>query len=365
LGCKNNQEQNVDFTIEEQSSEIPQWVTYEAKANSQGKHVVLVAGDEEYRSEEAMPQLAKILTQHHGFDCTVLFAQDPEKPGIIDPNYSFNIPGLEQLEKADIMILFTRFRALPADQMQHIEKYLLSGKPLIAIRTATHAFNYEDNDHAFSHFGFNYEGVKTDWHFGFGKRILGETWYVHHGHHKHQSTRGIIAPGAENHPIVNGISNGSIWGSTDVYGIRQPIGGDAQNIVLGQTIDREGEYDENDLFYGMSESDSNIASVTKQSNKDPYDPNEEIPPIVWTKSYELPNGKTGQTVTSTIGASSDMLDEEVRRLFVNSTYYLLGLEIPGKAKVDLIGNYEPSQYNFHSDEYWENKEMKVSDHQLN
>ena len=91
-----------------------------------------------------MPQLAKILNKHHGFNCTVLFAQHPEKLGTIDPNYSFNIPGLEKLAEADLMILFTRFRALPSEQMRHIDNYLSNGKPLMAIRTATHAFNFKD-----------------------------------------------------------------------------------------------------------------------------------------------------------------------------------------------------------------------------
>src|SRR5205085_7740145 len=68
-----------------------------------GKHIVLVSGDEEYRSEEALPQLAKILAKHHGFKCTVLFAIDPND-GTINPNKNDNIPGLEALETADLMI---------------------------------------------------------------------------------------------------------------------------------------------------------------------------------------------------------------------------------------------------------------------
>src|ERR1700680_140622 len=76
-----------------------------------GKHIVLISGDEEYRSEEALPQLGKILAKHHGFKCTVLFAIDP-KTGEINPNIS-NIPGLENLQSADLMIISTRFRDLP------------------------------------------------------------------------------------------------------------------------------------------------------------------------------------------------------------------------------------------------------------
>src|SRR4029077_19657060 len=104
-----------------------------------GKHIVLVSGDEEYRSEEGLPQLGKILAKRHGFTCTVLFAIDP-KDGTINPNVS-NIPGLEALTTADLMIILTRFRDLPDEQMKHIIDYVESGRPIIGLRTATHAFN--------------------------------------------------------------------------------------------------------------------------------------------------------------------------------------------------------------------------------
>src|SRR5579871_2023281 len=116
------------------------WVVYDGfNGPGKGKHIVLVSGDEEYRSEEALPQLGKILAKHHGFKCTVLFAIDP-KDGTINPNVS-NIPGLEALQTADLMIIFTRFRDLPDEQMKHIVDYVEAGKPIVGLRTATHAFN--------------------------------------------------------------------------------------------------------------------------------------------------------------------------------------------------------------------------------
>ncbi len=98
----------------------------------------------EYRSEEALPMLAQILSQKHGFDCTVLFAIDPST-GAIDAMNPSNIPGLEHLAKADLMFLFTRFRELPDAQMKYIDQYIQSGKPVIGLRTATHAFMYKKN----------------------------------------------------------------------------------------------------------------------------------------------------------------------------------------------------------------------------
>ncbi|HZZ70713.1 MAG TPA: hypothetical protein VFE24_00560, partial [Pirellulales bacterium] len=174
-----------------------------------GKHIVFVSGDEEYRSEEGLPQLAKILAKHHGFKCTVLFAIDP-KTGTINPDIS-NIPGTDALKTADLMIIQTRFRHLPDDQMKPLADYIESGKPIMGLRTATHAFAGLSGQYA------KYNWDNKEWKGGFGRNVLGETWVNHWGGHGSQSTRGIIVKGEENHPILRGIVPGSIWGPTDVY----------------------------------------------------------------------------------------------------------------------------------------------------
>lgn len=353
FACK---EQKKEVTAEEPAMDSPkQWIVFEG-GDSNTKHIVLVSGDEEYRSEEALPQLAKILSKHHGFKCTVLFAQNPVSPGIVDANYVKNIPGIEALDSADMMVLFTRFRALPDEQMQHIEDYLKAGKPLIALRTATHAFNFgEDDVTNFAHYSNGYKGDKQEWIDGFGRLVLGEKWDSHHGHHKHQSTRGVIAEGATSHPIVSGIESGSIWGPTDVYGVRLPLPGDSQPIILGQVINRKGEFDENDLFFGMKPTDSELAKENNTGLK----VNEVLMPIAWTKSYQIPGGKKGKAFTSTIGAASDMLNEGVRRLLVNGTFWAMDLPVPESANVDLVGNYTPSAYGFKDDSYWTEKQLAI------
>src|SRR5438093_10683226 len=134
-----------------------------------GKHVVLISGDEEYRSEETLPQLAKILANRHGFNCTVLFAIDP-KGGTINPNMRNNIPGLEALKAADLMVIFTRFRELPDEQMKHIVDYVESGRPIIGMRTATHDFAFKKNA---SYARYSWDS--KEWDGGFGRQMLGET----------------------------------------------------------------------------------------------------------------------------------------------------------------------------------------------
>lgn len=339
-----------------------EWVTYQGNEGfGSDKHIVLVSGDEEYRSEEALPQLAQILARHHGFTCTVLFAQDPDHKGIIDPNYLHNIPGLEALETADLMVLFTRFRELPDDQMAHLQTYLMNGKPLVAIRTATHAFEFKDSTSQWIHWSNSFDDENSPWNGGFGRLVLGEKWYTHHGHHKHQSTRGVLAPGAQDHPIASGLDDGDIWGPTDVYGVRLPMPDGVIPIVLGQVINRAGDFDENDPFFGMKPTDSDVATTNPATERG-YNPNDPMMPIAWTKPYQLPGGNAGIAFTSTIGSSTDMANAGVRRLMVNAVYYLLDMEVPAQADVGLVGTYEPSPYNFHSDEYWEEKNLKVTDY---
>src|SRR5438132_5600275 len=84
------------------------WLVLEGgEGPGKGKHIVLISGDQEYRSEETIPQLAKILSKHHGFKCTVLFTVDP-KDGTVNPNIN-NVPGLEALKTADLLVIFTSF----------------------------------------------------------------------------------------------------------------------------------------------------------------------------------------------------------------------------------------------------------------
>ena len=158
------------------------WVVYKgADGPGKGKKVVLIGGDEEYRSEETLPQFAKILAKRHGFDCTVLFAVD-KKDGTINPNQSDNIPGLQALKDADLAVFFLRFRNLPDEQMKYIVDYVESGKPMIGLRTATHSFNIP-NGKTYSKYGW----TSKEWDGGFGRQVLGETWINHHGHHGKQS----------------------------------------------------------------------------------------------------------------------------------------------------------------------------------
>ena len=284
-----------------------------------GKRVVLVSGDEEYRSEEALPMLAKLLATRHGFTCTVLFALGTD--GTIDPNKTDNIPGLEALDNADLLILFTRMRNLPDDQMRHIVQYVESGRPIIGMRTSTHAFKGGKGS-PFAKYAFD----NKDWDGGFGRQVLGETWISHHGDHGKQSTRGIVAPGEEGHPILKGIQSGDIWGPTDVYGVRLPLPGDSRPLILGEVV-----------------GDMSPTGKPLVGRK-----NDPMMPVAWIKTYEISPGKAARIFNTTMGAATDLESASLRRLLVNATYWAVGLEdkITPTSNVEVVGDYKPTNFGF-------------------
>lgn len=318
------------------AADQPQWNVFKGTAGpGVGKKIVLVSGDEEYRSEEGLTQLGKILAQRQGFTCTVLYAIDP-KTGEISPNYPKNIPGLEALDDADLLIIQTRFRDLPDAQMKHVDEFLMAGKPVIGLRTATHAFNAKSSP-TYQHYSWHYKhGTNDPWADGFGRVVLGETWVAHHGSHKNESTRGRIAPGAASNPILHGIKDGEIWTCTDVYAARLPMQPTVTPLILGEVTKRPGPIQKNDPFYGMRPTDHEPDAAK----------NNPMMPVAWTKNYQLPGGKPGHSFCTTTGAAIDLTNEALRRLLVNAALELTGLPVPDKADVQTVGDYKPHAYGF-------------------
>lgn len=312
------------------------WVTLtppkDAKGVGVGKHVVLVSGDEEYRSEEMMPALAKILTTHHGFKTTTLFAVDP-KDGKVQPNVNNNIPGLEALKDADLLVVFTRFRNLPDEQMKHIADYVESGKPVVGFRTATHGFTTGGKTYA----KYNWQSKEPGYEKGFGKQVLGETWVNHHGAHKKEGTRGVVAKGEEKNPILKGIAAGDIFGTTDVYTVNLPLK-DCTPLVLGEVTE-------------TLKPDSKAVGGKK---------NDPMMPVAWTREYKNESGKVNKVLCTTMGSATDLQNEGLRRLVVNGVYWNLGMEVPAKANVEIVGEFKPTMYGFNGFI----KGVKPADHEL-
>ncbi|MCO6456023.1 MAG: ThuA domain-containing protein [Pirellulaceae bacterium] len=282
----------------------------------QGKRIVLISGDEEYRSEEALPMLGKILSQRHGFTCTVLFALDPDA-GYIDPNNQRNVPGMEALNDADLMVVFTRFRTPSDEQMKPFDAYLEAGKPVIGLRTATHGFQGKWND--------------------FGINVLGERWVAHHGAHKREGCRGVIEHANASHPVLRGVRD--VFAPSDVYTVK--------NLTDDATI----------LLRGA------VTETLDPTSKPVSGPkNDPLMPLAWLRQYTSPGGTKGQAFCTTLGASVDLVSDDARRLLVNAAYHLTGLEVPAKANVDYVDPYYPSFYGFIRDaDFWKKRNLHPSD----
>jgi len=303
-------------------------------------HVVLLSGDEEYRSEEALPMLAKILSQRHGFKCTVLFALDAD--GTINPDNQKSLPGSEALDSADLIVMALRFRNWEDGAMKRFVAAFSRGVPIVALRTSTHPFNFP-KDSPWTDYSWN----RKDGAFpgGFGKAVLGETWVSHWGKHKVEATRGLIEPGAEKNPLLRGVSD--VFGDSDVYEAYPPA--DATILLRGQVLK------------GMKSGDVPADYVKKRATDKVEQPvNRPMMPIAWTRMHRHASGKENRIFCTTMGAATDLLNEGLRRLVVNGVYWGLGRTVPAKADVRVVDPYEPLMYGFGAYRLG----LKVSDYAL-
>lgn len=290
-----------------------------------GKKIVLVAGDEEYRSEESCPMLAKILSERYGFDCAELFSMSADG-SYIDPNNQKNITGLDELSGADLMIIGTRFRQLESDDYAKVAAYLNAGKPVIGFRTATHAFSGG--------------GATGDFKWAeFGPKILGEGWVNHHGKHKSQGARGKVEEANAKHPILNGVSD--VFGPSDVYGIKRVTAENATILLRGIVTD----------------------GLMPDSKAVEGGQNNPMMPLAWLREYTSPDGKAkGQAFCTTMGASADFESEGLRRLVVNAALHLTGQEVPAKGDVSYLDSFTPSFYSFIKEkDFYKNRNLQPID----
>lgn len=297
------------------SASSPDHLIFEGiEGPGKGKHVVLLAGDEEYRSEEAMPMMAQILARQ-GFKTTVLFSLDEK--GNVNPDAGEHLSNPEAMDSADAVVMSLRFRHWQDEAMEKFETALNRGTPIIALRTSTHAFNFP-KDSKWARYSFN-ASEETGWHKGFGRQVLGETWVSHHGKHKVEGSRSHVEEANADHPILNSV--GTCFVTEDVYGA---------NPLQPATILQRGAVTE------TLEPDS--AEVAAK--------NDPMQPLTWIREFKNEAGNTNKIFTTTMGASTGLLDEDLRRLVVNAVYWGLDMEVPEKADATLPEGYLPSAFSF-------------------
>ncbi|TWU58589.1 Trehalose utilization [Rubripirellula tenax] len=316
----NSQERNVKFAFALFASLLgfanvgaAESLVYEgAEGFGHGKHIVFLAGDHEYRSEESLPALARILAKRHGFKCTVLFNIDP-KSGEIVAGTPSNIPGMEALETADLAVVFLRFQDLPEEQMKHFDDYLKRGGPVVGMRTSTHGFKIP-KDRPYAKYSFDAKG--PDYEFGFGHQVLGQTWVGHYGKNHQQSTRITIIEAMANHPILHGVDD--VWVQAGGY-VGKPTDGDI--LTIAQPLD------------GMTP--DSPASTTQSPM-----------PSEWTRTYRSESGQVGRVFTSLYGTPEDLTNEGYRRLMVNGIVWAIGLEdaITSDLNIAFVGPFKPNTF---------------------
>jgi hypothetical protein len=268
-----------------------------------------------------MPMMAKILSKHHGFECTVLFAVndkgevDPTMPVYPEKDKPFkehHIPGLEQLATADLVIFFPRLLTLPMPERELIVKYIDSGKPILSIRTGNHGFH--------APLPYKINGKQVRW----GEDVLGGTFLNHHGNWHADSTRGILVPEQKDHPILKGVND--IWGNSDVYRTYN----EGKSLPAGCTA----------LVWGQP--------LMGRNHDDAPNPKLEPLPVAWIKSWQTSGGKTARVFHSTMGSAHDLQSAGLRRLIINAVYWGIGMEsaITPSRSVDIVGTYQPLESGF-------------------
>ena len=305
----------------------PHVVVYQGDSGpGAGKHIVWLAGDHEYRGEESLPALARIMAKHYGFKCSVFFTTNAAT-GFIDPGSS-NISGLEALKTADLLVVFLRFQDFPDGEMQHIVDYLDRGGPIVGYRTSTHTFQIKRPDAKFLKYTWN--NGASDYRGGFGRQILGETWVSHYGGNHKQSSRLVLQPDQANHPILRGVTG--VWAQS---------GGYTADPIAGSTVLAVGQ-----ILNGMT------------ADSPPAEDKKEVP-VAWYRTYQGASGRTGRVFTTTHGASEDLLNDGFRRMAVNATLWAAGLEasIRPDGNISFVGPFRPTTFAFGGFV----KEMKPSD----
>ncbi|HEY2934611.1 MAG TPA: ThuA domain-containing protein [Acidobacteriota bacterium] len=245
--------------------------------------VVFVSGDHEYGSESTFPILSSELERRYRIQATVLKSYP-------DENAETNIPGLEALDTADLAVFFLRWRQLPEEQLDHIRKYLDSGRPVVAFRTTTHAFNYPKGH------------VLEKWN-GFAAEYLGAPpgWGKGHYHYGHTSSTDVsTAPAAATDAILKGVEK-NFQVRSWLYHVLPYPPQEARVLLMGHSINPE--------------------------RKDAIDN-----PVAWTWT----NKAGGKVFMTTLGHPEDFRVESFQRLVMNVIQWALGRRVPGKwaGKID-------------------------------
>ncbi|YCM46544.1 ThuA domain-containing protein [Verrucomicrobiaceae bacterium 227] len=261
-----------------------------AAAEEKKPHVVLVVGTLHYSPELTMPLFAKEL-ERFGFRTTVVMGEG-------NPETKTNnvLPGIEALAEADLAIFFTRFLKLPDAEWKPIEDYLKSGKPVIGLRTASHAFKYPGNHPRF------------DWNDGFGRRVFGSPYVVHQS----SETKIRTIPKNASHPIMTHITKIG-WTSPGTLYLTH-LDKDCLPLVSGSGTGRE--------------------RLLKKSFGEIQVKKTETASVAWAWKNEW----GGKSFYTSLGHPGDFAEESFNRMLVNAVHW--GLDRPAPTAETKISTWK-------------------------
>lgn len=234
------------------------------------KHVALVMAEDEYQTEVTLTEWAG---RHLQRDFRVSFyyedAEDPQQ-----------IPGIESLDEADVAVISVRRRALPQAQLDAFRRFVDEGKPIVALRTSSHAFALRTGQPPDGH------GVWPE----FDRDVLGGNYQGHHGSQSADDPENcvwVVATSRE-HPIVQGWDEGEVSVHSWLYKT-SPLGPRTQTLMMGRAGDRQ-----------------------------PHEP------VTWTNTH----CGGGRVFYTSLGHPQEFAMPLFRRLLVHGVYWAVGQPIP-------------------------------------
>jgi type 1 glutamine amidotransferase/nicotinamidase-related amidase len=244
--------------------------------NDKRPRVVFVIAENEYDADKTLPEFARELENRYGFSCE--FALGIPKTSIAKERN--NIDGLEALQSADLAIVYVRRRALPAEQMKYLRDYIKSGKPLIGLRTASHAFAPR---------GEKMQASFVDWP-EFDKDVFGGNYHGHHGNKAKDGPRTYVwvKPKMRSHLILTGVPSGEFYVRSWLYKT-VPLTKTTTVLMMGRVEDRE-----------------------------PHEP------VAWTNTHV----GGGRVFYTSLGHPDDFKLPAFRRLLINAIFWALYKPVP-------------------------------------
>ncbi|HWG42453.1 MAG TPA: ThuA domain-containing protein [Gemmataceae bacterium] len=226
-------------------------------------HLVMLLAEYEYQTNRTLPEFAH---KHLGKDFRVSTVFGNEKKNAND------LPGIEALNDADIVLISMRRRALPEKQMEIVRQFVSRGKPVVGIRTASHAFSLRGSKPP--------EGCAT-WE-AFDAEVFGGHYTNHHGVGPKVDIK--AAEKAADHPILQGVHLAELHGNGSLYQVR-PLAKSTTAILIGSIPDKPAE------------------------------------PILWTNATKA----GGRVVYTSLGHPDDFKEAAFNRLLSNALHWAAGL----------------------------------------